>query len=112
MEKKLSFKKFVVIVIFATVMVSLYYVQGDPSHSKTRAELSEKENIPSLFGISMQGVDQDEIIKNVVEKTDEFDYFGNEREGIKTVGTDTCLMVPAPKCSQGLRIFGVFVEIV
>lgn len=85
MEKKQSFKIFVVIVIFATVMVSLYYVQGNPSHSKTRAELSEKENIPSLFGISMQGVDQDEIIKNVVEKTDEFDYFGNEREGIKRV---------------------------
>jgi hypothetical protein len=48
MEKKLSFKIFVVIVIFATVMVSLYYVQGDPSHSKTRAELSEKENIPVI----------------------------------------------------------------
>ena len=39
MEKKQSFKKFVVIVIFVTVMVSLYYVQGDPSHSKTRSEL-------------------------------------------------------------------------
>lgn len=48
MEKKQSFKIFVVIVIFATVMVSLYYVQGDPSHSKTRAELSEKENIPVI----------------------------------------------------------------
>lgn len=85
MEKKWSFKIFVVIAIFAIVMVTLYNVQGDPSHSITRAELSEKENIPSLFGISMQGVDQDEIIKNMVEKTDEFDYFGNEREGIKRV---------------------------
>ncbi|MBR4380309.1 MAG: hypothetical protein IKP48_03545 [Bacteroidaceae bacterium] len=85
MEKKQSFKIFVVIVIFATVIVSLYNVQGGPSHSKTRAELSEKENIPSLFGISMQGVNQDEIIKNMVEKTEEFDYFGNEREGIKRV---------------------------
>ena len=44
-----------------------------------------KEDIPSLFGIAMQGVSQDEIIKNLIEQTDEFDYFDNEREGIKRV---------------------------
>lgn len=44
-----------------------------------------KENIPSLFGIAMQGVSQDEIIKNLIEQTDEFDYYENEQEGIKRV---------------------------
>lgn len=44
-----------------------------------------KEEIPSLFGVAIQGANQDEIIRNLIEQTDEFDYYGNEREAIKRV---------------------------
>jgi hypothetical protein len=33
----------------------------------------------------MQGMNQNQIIKNLIEQTDEFDYYDNEREGIKRV---------------------------
>lgn len=44
-----------------------------------------KDNTPSIFGIAMQGVSQDDIIKNLIEQTDVFDYFDNERAEIKRV---------------------------
>ena len=43
------------------------------------------EDISSLFGITMQGADKDDIIKNLIEQTDEFDYFGKEQQGIERV---------------------------
>lgn len=45
----------------------------------------DRKNIPYLFGIAMQGMNQNQIIKNLIEQTDEFDYYDNEREGIKRV---------------------------
>ena len=69
--------------ILAIMMVSLYYGQRDFCQSITGIEQSEKVQIPSLFGIAMQGRNQVEIIKNLIEQTDEFDYFDDERTGIK-----------------------------
>ena len=45
----------------------------------------DRKIIPYLFGIAMQGTSQDEIIKNLIEQTDEFGYYDKEREGIKRV---------------------------
>ena len=45
------------------------------------------ENTPSLFGVKMKGVSlsQDEIIRNLVEQAEEFDYCDKERQEIKCV---------------------------
>ncbi len=71
--------------ILAIMTVSLYYGQWDFGQSITGIEQSEKGQIPSLFGIAMQGRNQVEIIKNLIEQTDEFDYFDKERQGIERV---------------------------
>ena len=39
----------------------------------------------SIFGITFQGESQDEVITNLIEQTDEFDYFDEERTDIKRV---------------------------
>lgn len=39
----------------------------------------------TLFGVTMQGENLDEIIGNLIEQTDEFDYLDNERSDIKRV---------------------------
>ena len=75
----------VIMAILAIMTVSLYYGQWDFGQSITGIEQSEKGQIPSLFGIAMQGRNQVEIIKNLIEQTDEFDYFDKERQGIERV---------------------------
>ena len=59
-------------------VVSLLIILGC-NHSRT------SEDTPSLFGVKMKGVSQDEIIKNLAEQTEEFDYYDKERQGIERV---------------------------
>ena len=46
-----------------------------------------RENKPqvflSLLGITIQGESQDEVISKLIEQTDEFDYYDDERTGIR-----------------------------
>ena len=37
----------------------------------------------SLLGITLQGDNQEEVIEKLIEQTDEFDYYDDERAGIK-----------------------------
>ena len=39
----------------------------------------------SLFGATFQGESQDEVITNLIEQTDEFDYYDEEKTNIKRV---------------------------
>lgn len=59
-------------------VVSLLIILGC-NHNRT------SEDNPSLFGVKMKGVSQDEIIRNLVEQAEEFDYCDKERKGIKRV---------------------------
>lgn len=68
MNNKFSF----IIIVSLLILLSC-------NHNKT------KEDIPSLFGIAMQGMSQDEIIKNLIEQTDEFDYCDKKQQGIERV---------------------------
>lgn len=75
----------ITLAVLTIVLVSLYYVQCNYSQSKNYVQLQDKEENPSLFGINMQEMNQDQILKNLIEQTDEFGYYDNEREGIKRV---------------------------
>ena len=75
----------IILAVLTIVLVSLYHVQCNPSQRKKEAQLQDKEDITSLFGIAMIGMNKDEIIKNLIEQTDEFDYYGKKREGIERV---------------------------
>lgn len=59
-------------------VVSLLIILGC-NHSRT------SEDTQSVFGVVMKGASRDAIIKKLIEQTDEFDYYDNEREGIKRV---------------------------
>lgn len=59
-------------------VVSLLIILGC-NHNRT------SEDNPSLFGVKMKGVSQDEIIRNLVEQAEEFDYCDKERQEIKRV---------------------------
>ena len=64
----------IILAVLTIVLVSLYHVQCNPSQRKKEAQLQDKEDITSLFGIAMIGMNKDEIIKKLIEQTDEFDY--------------------------------------
>ena len=44
-----------------------------------------RNNDLTLFGVSMKGTNLDIIINNLIDQTDEFDYFNEERQDIKRV---------------------------
>ena len=47
------------------------------------ANKNEVDVTLSLWGITAQGESQDEVIRNLIEQTDEFDYYDEERIRIK-----------------------------
>lgn len=49
---------------------------GDTRENKSQVSLS-------LLGITVQGDCQDDVIGKLIEQTDEFDYYEDERTGIK-----------------------------
>lgn len=54
----------------------------------TKVETKADTNCQStlfLFGVSMQGTDKDEIIRNLIEQTKEFEYCDTKRTEIKRV---------------------------
>ena len=46
---------------------------------------NEKEEVLSLFDVVMQGKSQDEIIRALIERTIEFDYFNDDKTDINRV---------------------------
>lgn len=58
------------------VYVIVLYSCGNASKNATDVSLS-------LLGITIQGNSQDEVISKLIEQTDEFDYYDEERTGIK-----------------------------
>ena len=58
----------ITLAVLTIVLVSLYYVQCNYSQSKNYVQLQDKEENPSLFGINMQGMNQDQILKNLIEQ--------------------------------------------
>lgn len=71
--------------IFLIVLTSTHYAKFHICKRNNDALLQEKKEITSLFGIAMQGANKDEIIKNLIEETEEFDYCDKERQGIEWV---------------------------
>ena len=70
--------------LFVGVLIT--YVGYSHNVMKTITYQVDNDNqIMSLFGVRMQGENQDEIIKNLIEQTDEFEYYEKERTGIKRV---------------------------
>jgi len=68
-------------------MVALW---GCGNTSKNTAEDNSEDSIVynyslSLMGITVQGNSQDDVISKLIEQTDEFDYYDDERTGIKRV---------------------------
>ena len=64
---------FLYVLLFSTLC---FVGCGNTCESKTQVSLS-------LLGMTIQGDSQDEIIGKLIEQTDEFDYYENERTGIR-----------------------------
>ena len=64
---------FLYVLLFSTLC---FVGCGNTCESKTQVSLS-------LLGMTIQGDSQDEIIGKLIEQTDEFDYYDEERTGIK-----------------------------
>ena len=60
------------------LLIILHLVGCGNVNNKDNADVSL-----SLFGITFQGESQDEVMTNLIEQTDEFDYFDEERTNIK-----------------------------
>lgn len=67
--------------IAVLLLSALFFVGcGNESENKDITEVS-----PSLMGVVVQGESQDEVIRNLVEEIDEFDYYDDERKGISRI---------------------------
>ena len=64
-------------IIFLLIILHLV---GCGNVTKNNAEVSL-----SLFGVTFQGESKDEVITNLIEQTDEFDYFDEGRTDIKQI---------------------------
>ncbi len=62
------------------LLIILHLVGCGNVNDKDNADVSL-----SLFGITFQGESQDEVMTNLIEQTDEFDYYDEERTDIKRV---------------------------
>ena len=62
------------------LLIILHLVGCGNVNNKDNADVSL-----SLFGITFQGESQDEVMTNLIEQTDEFDYYDEERTDIKRV---------------------------
>lgn len=62
--------------LFVVLLIALCSV-GCGNANKDEAEVTL-----SLCGISIQGNSQDDVIRKLIEQTDEFDYYDEERTGI------------------------------
>lgn len=62
------------------LLIILHFVGCGNVNNKDNADVSL-----SLFGITFQGESQDEVMTNLIEQTDEFDYYDKERADIKRV---------------------------
>ena len=60
------------------LFLSALYLIGCRNANKNEVDVTL-----SLWGITVQGDSQDEVIRNLIEETDEFDYYDDERTGIK-----------------------------
>lgn len=60
------------------LLLSVFYFVscGNTRENKTQVSLS-------LLGITIQGNSQDEVIGKLIEQTDEFDYYDDEKTGIR-----------------------------
>ena len=56
----------------------------DPRVALIKQELNEGK-VPTLFGVSMKGTNQNSIVRNLIEQTEEFEYFDKEKDDIKRV---------------------------
>ena len=52
-------------------------------HDGMRSELDRYGVSLSLFDVDIHGISQEEVISKLIEQTDEFDYFDDERKEIK-----------------------------
>lgn len=77
---------------FIIILISVLYLVGCGNVSKNTAEdismdsdvIEYQNNYSlSLLGITSQGNSQDEVIRKLIEQTDEFDYYDDERTGIR-----------------------------
>lgn len=65
------------IYLFILFLITLCFVGcGKASKNKHQVSLS-------LFGFTIQGDSQDEVIGKLIEQTDEFDYYDDKRAGIE-----------------------------
>lgn len=62
--------------LFVLLLTALCFV-GCGNANKNEANVTL-----SLLGITIQGISQDEVIRKLIEQTDEFDYYDDERTGI------------------------------
>lgn len=63
--------------LFVLLLSALCFVGcGNTNENKPQVSLS-------LLGITVQGDSQDEVISKLIEQTDEFDYYDDERTGIR-----------------------------
>ena len=63
-----------------SIIIILFFLLPHSCRNKDSIEVSL-----SLFGVTFQGESQDEVITNLIEQTDEFDYYDKERTNIKRV---------------------------
>ena len=62
--------------LFALLLSALCFAAcGNVDKNKSQVSLS-------LWGITVQGENQDEVIRNLIEQTDEFDYYDDDRTEI------------------------------
>jgi hypothetical protein len=52
------------------------------TEGNAEANIAEEEDSLFMFDVSMQGKNTDEIFRNLIEQTEEFDYYDNERTEI------------------------------
>ena len=60
------------------LLLTIFCILGCRNANKNEVDVTL-----SLWGITVQGDSQDEVIRNLIEQTDEFDYYNDERTGIK-----------------------------
>ncbi|MBQ5714012.1 MAG: hypothetical protein IIV77_05935 [Bacteroidaceae bacterium] len=63
--------------LFVLLLSALCFVASSRNVDKNKNQVSL-----SLWGITVQGENQDEVIRNLIEQTDEFDYYDDDRTEI------------------------------
>ena len=90
--------------LFVLLLTALCFV-GCGNASKNEADVTL-----SLLGITIQGDSQDDVISKLIEQTDEFDYFDDERTEIKRLmfcGVPFCLNLKSEQMNGGTTITNI-----